>query len=686
MINVFFPYYTCGDEDRQFEIDLCLAKNIENSAIDRLFVLIDDGTNYSSPCPKVEVIHLDCRPSYSKWLELTSSLHLEGISVLCNSDIYFDSSICDLGEVITAEKCFVALSRWELINEQISLHKNPHWSQDVWAVHCSDEYPKEMLRSLDFPMGVPRCDNKIAYLFAIRGWRIFNPCRFIQSIHVHETQLRSYDKNLDARIIGGVSYVHPGVSIDTEARLELDVWTLRSGQIGNVALNDSLEKWSSSVDQSSDDDCLDENPAEPAVDYGCRIPSASEMLSAQKLGECIYSDHIAFRVYLYKGAFFFINRYELGRRVVVERKCGFSEQDLSAELLLSGLIPHVLTTHLRDIRERPANKDDINFWQYPCSTEQQALSNHLELSNVIDVDWQDRVANLYIGLPWATYIDKKSFPEDLLARLSGIVGEYRKICEDADVSLKIHTVCQHIHWVGILEQARFLGISDIHLSHKDSKSANVQREKGYSFNLHGWPLIAVNHVVKERSQGLEVFPPEQKKILASFIGANMPHYRSDIRIKLFESAKNSRRNDVVVDLGKEWHFNKTVYDEQVLNKPVGSQDKLTEKDKTISYNRAISDSKFSLCPEGAGPNTLRLWESIAVGVVPVLFSDDLSILIDDPAGKELLKYCIVWPEQELEALFENLSQYPDDYLKDAQDNLLGLYAKFERRTCFEGRA
>ncbi|QKX18087.1 exostosin family protein [Microbulbifer sp. YPW1] len=683
MINVFFPYYTCGNAARQQEIDLCLEKNISNSAIDKLFVLIDDKTSFSSSNSKVEVVYLDQRPTYSKWLQLTASMKLEGVSVLCNSDIYFDSSIVGLSDVLGVERSFVALSRWELLGNEISLHKNPHWSQDVWAVRCGEEYSRELLHSLNFPMGVPRCDNKIAYIFAIQGWRVINPCQFIKSIHVHETQLRGYDKQLDSRIIGGVCYVHPGAEICSDGQLELDVWTLRSAQIGSVRLNRRLEEWAVSDSQSSGgDDVLNVSTPAEAEGLNFRTPTATEVLAAQKFGKCIYSNEIAFRVYLYDSAFYFVNRYELCRHVVLELDGGLSASDLSPELLVQGLIPAVLTTHLHKIRERPLNKEDINFWQYPCSTEQQALSNHLALSESIDVDWRNREVNLYVGLPWATYIDKKSFPKNHIDRLSKIVEQYRKLSKAADVTLRVHTVCQHIHWVRILEVARTLGITDIHLSHKDSKSLAVQREEGYSFNLHGWPLIAVNYVVQERSRGLEFRTPERKNLLASFIGANMPHYRSDIRIKLLEAARKCDRADVLVDLGTEWHFNKAVYDEQVLSKTVDPKDKLAEADKTASYNRVISDSKFSLCPEGAGPNTLRFWESIAIGAIPVLFSDDLSILNESPDGVELLKNCIVWTEKDVESLFVALSEFSDEYIGSAQVKLSTLYKKFERKTCF----
>jgi hypothetical protein len=39
------------------------------------------------------------------------------------------------------------------------------------------------------------------------------------------------------------------------------------------------------------------------------------------------------------------------------------------------------------------------------------------------------------------------------------------------------------------------------------------------------------------------------------------------------------------------------------------------------YIDSLSKTAFVLCPSGAGPNTIRYWEAIAFGRVPVLLSD-----------------------------------------------------------------
>ena len=39
----------------------------------------------------------------------------------------------------------------------------------------------------------------------------------------------------------------------------------------------------------------------------------------------------------------------------------------------------------------------------------------------------------------------------------------------------------------------------------------------------------------------------------------------------------------------------------------------------------MNDSKYTLCPSGSGPNSIRLWEALAVGSLPIVLSDNLDL-------------------------------------------------------------
>jgi hypothetical protein len=661
MINVFFPYYQCGDVKRQLEIDLCLQKNIDNNQIDKLFVMIDDGSEIACNDHKISIIRLEKRPTYRFWLDKTKELDLKGISILCNSDIYFDNSIIEAKKVMCKSQSFIALSRWELLCNETSMHPNPHWSQDVWAVRCDDDYSNEMLHLLEFPMGVPRCDNKVAYLFAIYGWKVFNPCTVLKSIHVHETQMRTYHKKVDDRIIGAVAHVYPPEDPYAEAEMEASIWVKRSKQLKKARINKTLERWKREADE--------EVLAQKSTDIMFNIAQPAALLAAMEHGKIVYKKNIHFCIYETTQAFYFRNIYDCHTLLTVPKTL---KSELTALDIVAGLIPPVINTFVDDIKLKALSNEHLNFWQYPCATEKQAYENHLALKPGEHVS-ESNVVNTYIPLPWATYIDRKDFPEDYLKQIKRLISHYKQLASEQNINLKVHTVCQHIHWVRILDVANDLGITDVHLSHKDSRSEKTQKEQGQSFSLHGWPLIAVNYVVPERSQGMKRKPIEDKTLLASFIGAHMPHYLDDSRLQLFEAAKSSGRDDVFVDLGNEWHFNKLVYEEQVLSKEIESHHIDEHHQKTFRYNTILSDSVFSLCPLGAGPNTLRLWESIAVGSIPVIFSDDLEVLKDNHLGTELLQNVILWESILDESLFDFLSSISEENICLRSEKLKKIY-------------
>jgi hypothetical protein len=49
------------------------------------------------------------------------------------------------------------------------------------------------------------------------------------------------------------------------------------------------------------------------------------------------------------------------------------------------------------------------------------------------------------------------------------------------------------------------------------------------------------------------------------------------------------------------------------------------KKRTNIYNDILIKSRYSLCPSGSGPNSIRFWESLAVGSIPVLLADTLDL-------------------------------------------------------------
>jgi hypothetical protein len=80
----------------------------------------------------------------------------------------------------------MALTRWE---SEIELHKNAHGSQDVWIFKGS----VNQMTGADITMGTAGCDNKIAWLIEKEGYKIINPSKTVKCIHVHKSDIRTYN-------------------------------------------------------------------------------------------------------------------------------------------------------------------------------------------------------------------------------------------------------------------------------------------------------------------------------------------------------------------------------------------------------------------------------------------------------------------------------------------------------------
>jgi hypothetical protein len=287
----------------------------------------------------------------------------------------------------------------------------------------------------------------------------------------------------------------------------------------------------------------------------------------------------------------------------------------------------------------------------------------------------------YVGLPWATYIDKKALPEEALRELQTRLAGLHEFVQSMGWQLSVHTVCQQIHWRRLVPQFVACRITDLHLSHATTDIDPVR--EGWPLRVHSWPLIAPNVEDPSRRAGLVIGkPPGQRRYMASFIGAHMAHYRSDVRLRLAEAAATAKRADVLLEVSGLWHFNHVVYKEQVAGKALDSAERVSHDEATRRYNEVLSDSVFSICPEGAGPNTLRVWESLAVGAIPVILAPGW--VPPAPAGGSvsLEECCLFVSHDEVPTLFERLAAVSPAERERMQAAALQAYQRTRLRRAF----
>ena len=184
MVNLYTSFYQDKDTKRQKELLYCLNKNITNPLIDNIFLIVEGEVKL--PVSDKLIIINSKRPTYRDFFDLVNQTVTtpNDISIVANTDIYFNESLQKLD--IHERQC-VALSRWDYRKDGLKLH-NEKYSQDSWIFKGKIRN----VRFADFYLGIPGCDNRIAYELNRAGYRMFNPATKIQSIHYHQSDLHNY--------------------------------------------------------------------------------------------------------------------------------------------------------------------------------------------------------------------------------------------------------------------------------------------------------------------------------------------------------------------------------------------------------------------------------------------------------------------------------------------------------------
>lgn len=75
-------------------------------------------------------------------------------------------------------------------------------------------------------------------------------------------------------------------------------------------------------------------------------------------------------------------------------------------------------------------------------------------------------------------------------------------------------------------------------------------------------------------------------------------------------------------------------------------------DRRMHFAEILRRSSFVLCPRGRATSSIRFYETMVAGRVPVVFADDWI----PPEGVDLSEFAIVWTEDNVDSLIEYLEQ------------------------------
>lgn len=279
-------------------------------------------------------------------------------------------------------------------------------------------------------------------------------------------------------------------------------------------------------------------------------------------------------------------------------------------------------------------------WQYPAITEQHAF----------EILYNANIGNnnsIYIAFPWATLIDKlnkKNQASEVLLKELKII---KKIIRNKK---NVVTVCQHVDLLRHQNLFHDLGITHIFWSHtiKEQESLPLFSE----VKLLPFPL----YPVQAQNSYLENF---EKEYLYSFVGAksNAWYLTQSRNIILDILSKDDR---AYIKGRDAWHYELIVYKHQIGNQ-VDIPTDLLDKDAADEFKAIITKSIFSLCPSGSGPNSIRLWESIGLGAIPVIIADTYL----PPGNLQLWNDAVIYCDESEEAI-RALPDYLEEIARDPE--------------------
>ena len=244
-------------------------------------------------------------------------------------------------------------------------------------------------------------------------------------------------------------------------------------------------------------------------------------------------------------------------------------------------------------------KQTMLFWQYPVITEKIFYQQNKNDPN-------------YIGIPWATIIDKS---KSLFKNGDNLANAFRRYSNYCKIK-SYYTCCQHISFRKHIRMFKRFNITIIYTPHKRLGENSID-----GITIKPCPLYAVNIEDESRNAFFKSkdFLSVNRKYLYSFLGQTS---QVEVRKKLLKIKHHP--NSIVKDIGIAWHFDQFVYSDKQNNRcELNETD--SSRERTDNYNKLLLDSEFSLCPAGTGPNSIRFWESLAVGSIPVIISDFMEL-------------------------------------------------------------
>ena len=206
MVILYTTYYNEKSPSRKDELKYCLDQNLENSLIDRIFLLNESDKEFD--IPKIISKKLNRRPHFNDFFDLINQNSTkDDISIIANSDIFFDETLKYLNNY-QSKNVVLALTRWNMFKSGPKLQDTYFYSQDTWVF-----FGRISKIDGDFNLGSVGGDNRLAFEIRQANYKLLNPALTLKTYHYHNHCFKNfYDNNFPDRVPPPYYYPIPTIS------------------------------------------------------------------------------------------------------------------------------------------------------------------------------------------------------------------------------------------------------------------------------------------------------------------------------------------------------------------------------------------------------------------------------------------------------------------------------------------
>lgn len=213
-MNLITTFHNTTVNERFNEVKNVALCNILNPLFKKIYIFFDNldskNKNYDFlNHNKVVIINVNSRQMYSQMINFANN-NLKGeYIVISNTDILFDKTINRISEIDFHDKKLIALTRWNLIQDnskifklELQYRKTVAWSYDTYIFQSPIEVD---LDTIQIQVGIPGCDNLLVKRLEIdNNFIIENPCIDIRTYHIDKN---SRERNLSFDYYSQYDYI-----------------------------------------------------------------------------------------------------------------------------------------------------------------------------------------------------------------------------------------------------------------------------------------------------------------------------------------------------------------------------------------------------------------------------------------------------------------------------------------------